>query len=135
MFKDMDLLEERESSDLTSASELWLARLMVTGGYVGWLVEHDGLVAAGAGVLMREQGPVPGCPRAAKWAHIVNVYTERHHRRQGLARRLMETILDWSQANNVDHVTLSASPDGRSLYESLGFRSTSDMKLAGSARI
>jgi GNAT superfamily N-acetyltransferase len=135
MFKDMGLLEAREFNDLASAAEPWLARLMATGEYVGWLIENDGQSVAGAGVLLREQGPVPGCLRVGKWAHVVNVYTEPQHRRQGLARRLMETVLEWCRVNGVDHVTLAASATGRPLYESLGFRSTRDMKLVGSAQI
>jgi GNAT superfamily N-acetyltransferase len=135
MFMDMGLLEMHEAGDLKHTSELWLGRLIVRNEYVGWLVECNGHVIAGAGVLMREQGPVPGCLRVGKWAHIVNVYTERQYRRQGLARRLVTTILEWCRDNNVNHVTLAASAEGRSLYESLGFRPTSDMKLTGSARI
>jgi len=135
MFKDMGLLEERDVGELAAVSAPWLTRLLTTGEYVGWLIELDGSTVAGAGVLLREQGPGPGCLRVGKWAHVMNVYTKRHHRRQGLARHLMKTILDWCQANTIDHVTLGASPEGRPLYESLGFRPTADMKLQGSARI
>ncbi len=49
-------------------------------------------------------------------------------RRRGLARFLMDAILEWADLNHVDHLTLSASQDARILYESLGFTSTSDMK-------
>jgi len=135
MFADMGLLTAQETGELEQASESWVARLLATGEYIGWLAECDGKIVAGAGALMREQGPAPGFPRVGKWVHIVNVYTERPYRRQGIARELMTTILDWCQANAIMHVTLGASADGRALYESLGFRQTSDMKLAGSARI
>jgi GNAT superfamily N-acetyltransferase len=130
MFMDMGLLQSDEASELTCAAESWLPRLIARGEYVGWLFECDGHVIAGAGALLRQQGPVPGCLRPGKSAHIVNVYTERPYRRKGLARRLMGTALEWCRANQVDHVTLSASAEGRSLYESLGFRSTPEMKLA-----
>lgn len=77
---------------------------------------------------MRERGPAPGCLRVGKWAHIVDAHPEPQCRRQGLARRLM-TILAWCRDSEVDHVTLGASPQGLSLYESLGFKPTSQMKL------
>jgi GNAT superfamily N-acetyltransferase len=131
MFTENSLLQERESGEIEAASVAWLDRLIST----GWLVEFNARTVAGGGILLREQGPLPGCPRVGKWAHVLNVYTERHHRRQGLARRLMQTILGWCQVNNVDHVTLSASHQGRPLYESMGFRPTRVMKLEGSAGI
>jgi hypothetical protein len=37
--------------------------------------------------------------------------------------------LAWCGEERFDHVTLSASDEGRPLYESLGFRATADMKL------
>jgi GNAT superfamily N-acetyltransferase len=135
MFREMGLLDEHEASDLQIASAAWLTRLLTADGYIGWLVEHDGHCVAGAGVILREQGPSPGCLHVAQWAHIVNVYTESQHRRRGLARWLMQTILNWCEVNVVEHVTLAASPEGRPLYESLGFKPTADMKLAGLARI
>jgi len=42
----------------------------------------------------------------------------------------METILDWCASQGIDHVTLAASDEGKPLYESLGFKPTSEMKLS-----
>jgi GNAT superfamily N-acetyltransferase len=60
---------------------------------------------------------------------VLNVYTEPQHRRQGLARKLMLVVLDWCRANRVRPVILHSSDEGRPLYESLGFRPTSEMRL------
>jgi predicted GNAT family acetyltransferase len=60
---------------------------------------------------------------------IVNVYTEPDHRRRGLARRLMVTMLDWLRQEGYGTVSLHASDYGRALYESLGFRATNEMRL------
>ena len=135
MFRDMGLLDDQEFSGLKDASEAWITQCMISGAYAGWLIESGGNVIAGAGILLRKQGPIPGCLHVAYWAHVVNVYTDPKHRRQGLARRLMHAILDWCKANGVEQVTLSSSEEGRALYESLGFEPTADMKLAVSAQI
>ena len=97
---------------------------------MGWLVEQRRTVVAGGGIFVRELGPVPGCYRVGRWGHIANLYTEPAHRRHGLARRLMRTMLDWCNSHDIDHVTLAASDEGRPLYESLGFKATSEMKLS-----
>jgi GNAT superfamily N-acetyltransferase len=129
MFRDMGSVSADESELLRRAGEPWLSGKLTNGDYVGWLVEHRGIVVAGGGIFVRELGPVPGCYRVGRWGHIANLYTEPSHRRRGLARRLMRTILDWCMVYQFDHVTLSASDEGRPLYESLGFSTTSEMSL------
>ena len=130
MFRDMGLVSAAEYELLREASGPWLEGLLSKGHYVGWVVEYEQAAVAGGGVLIREMGPVPGCCRVGRWAHVVNVYTKPHHRRRGLARRLMQTILDWCASHAIDHVTLAASDEGRPLYEALGFRPTPEMKLS-----
>jgi GNAT superfamily N-acetyltransferase len=58
----------------------------------------------------------------------VNVYTLGKFRRRGLARWIMEAILLWCRENDIDVVILHASPTGKSLYESLGFAPTNEMR-------
>ena len=130
MFQDMGELPASDIEIMRKESEIWLAPRIVSGDYMGWLIEHAGVVVAGAGVQLRDLCPVPRGCRAGRWAHIVNVYTEPMYRRAGLARLLMETILKWCRSNAIDHVTLATSKQGRPLYQSLGFESDSTaMKL------
>ena len=60
---------------------------------------------------------------------IVSMWTEPEHRRRGLGRRIVESILAWGKANGVARFTLHASDDGRPLYELFGFRGTNEMRL------
>ena len=124
MFRDMGEVSGSDFDLLLTASEAWLAQRLASGEYLGWVVEegHSKRIVAGGGLLLREMWPVPGCPRPGRWAHIGNVYTEPTFRRNGLARLVMQAILDWCRANEVDHITLAASGDGRPLYVSLGFQ-------------
>jgi GNAT superfamily N-acetyltransferase len=62
-------------------------------------------------------------------AYIANIYTKPDYRSRGIARRIMNTILDWCRAEGVEGVALHASPFGRPLYESLGFEPTNEMRL------
>jgi GNAT superfamily N-acetyltransferase len=121
MFREMGLLRPEEFEVLRKASEDWLAPQLASGEYIGWLVEQRGAIVAGGGVLLREMGPVPGCCRPGRWAHVGNVYTERGQRRRGLARLVMEEILQWCRSSAIDHVTLAASDEGRPLYQLLDF--------------
>jgi GNAT superfamily N-acetyltransferase len=129
MFRDMGSVSPEESELLRIASEPWFSNLLTDGDYLAWLVEHDGAVVAGGGIFVQEGGPAPGRYRMGRLGHIANVYTEPAHRRRGLARRLMETMLNWCASNGIDHVTLGASDEGKPLYESLGFKPISHMML------
>jgi GNAT superfamily N-acetyltransferase len=124
MFHDMGVATPEEAEALREASEPWIAKLMATAEYVGWIMRNCGSDVAGGGIILLERGPVPGCARIGRWAHIVNIYTVPEHRRRGLARRLVHAILDWCKTHAIDHVTLGASDQSKTLYESPGFQPT-----------
>jgi GNAT superfamily N-acetyltransferase len=100
--------------------------------YHHWFIDRgNGVqtgVAAGAGVSLNRFYPGPRDPRPQR-AWILNVYTERDCRRQGMARKLVETAIDWCRHNGIRSVYLHASQYGMSLYESLGFVSSNEMRL------
>jgi GNAT superfamily N-acetyltransferase len=52
---------------------------------------------------------------------VFNVYTEVSHRKQGLARKLMDAMHQWCRAEGIERVVLNASTFGQSLYESMGY--------------
>ena len=62
-------------------------------------------------------------------ATILNVYTDPEYRRRGIARLLMETMIDWCKRKGLARVNLHASDAGRHLYESLGFEPSNEMRL------
>jgi GNAT superfamily N-acetyltransferase len=59
------------------------------------------------------------------------VFTEPDWRRQGVAVRLLQTIIAWARAERLDRLVLHASEAGRLLYTGLGFVGTNEMRLAG----
>jgi len=130
MFRDIGTLPDGDVEALFSASVPWFQRLFDRQEFVGWLVHHGQEVVAGGGIHLREMGPVAGCYRLGRWGHIANIYTLPSHRRRGLARSLVEEMLRWSEQNYLDQLTLTASGEGRPLYESLGFTPTADMKFS-----
>jgi len=85
-------------------------------------------IVAGAGVTIVAWSGSPDEPEPRRgW--IQNVYTEPDFRRLGLARRLMETVVEWCRAEGFASVSLHASVFGRPLYESMGFEQTNEMRL------
>ena len=112
---------------------------LASGEYIGWLVpdpEDADKIIAGAGVILRQIPPIP-LRRAsgetvvydAGQALIVNVFTEPEWRRRGIARLLLEQIIAWCREERIESVVLHGSEEGRALYQRLGFRQTSEMRL------
>jgi ribosomal protein S18 acetylase RimI-like enzyme len=61
---------------------------------------------------------------AKKRLHISAVYTDPNVRRQGIARQLIQKVLDWGRRMNAEEADLNvlvANPSRR-LYERLGFQ-------------
>ncbi len=61
------------------------------------------------------------------YAH--SVYTEPKHRRNGLARRILNGMIEYCHENGWPRINLHASELGRGLYEDLGFKPTNEMRL------
>ena len=59
----------------------------------------------------------------------MTVVTVPRYRRRGIARRVMQVILEWLAEQGIQRVALHTSDDGRSLYESLGFQPSNEMRL------
>ena len=53
---------------------------------------------------------------------ILNVYTKPEYRRQGIAKKLMNHLLEEGKKLDLDFVELKATEDGFPLYRSIGFK-------------
>lgn len=129
MFRDMGEGTVEELDRMVEVASPWLTRAMEDGLYRHWLaIDESGRVAGGGGVLL---SPWPANPHdpCTERAVILNVYTEPEFRRRGVARRVMTAILAWIKAYGLRGVNLHASPEGRTLYEKLGFEATNEMRL------
>jgi GNAT superfamily N-acetyltransferase len=129
MFFDMGHQDEQALEEMSEKFRAWLRRKMNAGEYLGWFaIAPDESVAAGAGLWLMDWPPhmISG----GKWrGNILNVYTVAEYRRQGLARQLMLRAMEWCAREGVVTVILHASPEGRALYERLGFEPTNEMQL------
>jgi GNAT superfamily N-acetyltransferase len=129
MFEDMGYRDVVALDRMTASSAALLGASLRERNYRGWLVELDGAgVVAGGGLISLEFQPHP-VNAGSRRSWIVNMFTEPEHRRRGLARWIVETIVAWCRDSGLPGVYLHASDDGRGLYASLGFEPTSEMRL------
>lgn len=90
-------------------------------------------------VLALERGQVIGCATlcyirlmptfshpTGKRAHLMNVYTRESHRRQGIAARMVEMLVQEARGRGVTEISLDATESGRPLYEKMGFAASEE---------
>lgn len=120
----MEALEENRAYYMP-----WLTDQLTRDNYTGLLVEYEGNVVAGAGYWVSIGAPLPHLQSGdLRRATIVNVYTQPEHRRKGLARQMVEQLMDIAKTAGYPVTNLHASDAGRPLYESLGFGKTNELQ-------
>ena len=141
MFRDMGSVQRDVEASLREAATTHIRDAMQAGEYVAWLAypaDEPQRVVGGTGVQLRRLLPRPEVGGArvlvGREGIVLNMYVDRDYRRQGVARRLIESILAWVPGTDIVRLVLHASPDGRPLYESLGFVQTNEMRYARTLR-
>lgn len=138
MFRDMGRINAVAYETLAAASEAYFERAIPAGEYVAWVAtprDEPDTVIAGVGVQIRNLLPRPAEDGMrlldGPEGIVLNVYTERDWRRRGVAELLMRELVSWARTQHLGRLVLHASPDGRRLYEKLGFVPTNEMRYTG----
>jgi len=132
MFEEMGFRDAGVLNRVEAVSREYFTEALRAGTYVGWIAgDTAGQVVGGGGIVVAAWPGYPG-EGQAKRAWILNMYTEPEARRRGVARRLMQMMVEWCRIEGYGSVSLHASAAGRPVYESFGFKSTNEMsrKLA-----
>lgn len=90
-------------------------------------------------VLAIDKGEVIGCASISymrimptfshptgRRAHLMNVYTRNEYRRRGIARKMCVMLIEDAWNRGATEISLDATTMGRPLYESLGFKATTE---------
>lgn len=128
MYEAMGYDNPEALAAMASITAEYLSNAMGNGSFRGWLAVHGSRVVGGGAVVIAAWPSHPydlECRRAT----VLNVYVDPDCRRQGIARRLMQTMIEWCRKQGFARVYLHASESGRPLYESMGFEPTTEMQF------
>jgi GNAT superfamily N-acetyltransferase len=129
MFEEMGFRDAAVLNQMEESSRMYFSEALRTGSYKAWLAEApNGRIVAGGGIVIADWPGYPG-ENHAKRAWILNMYTAPEARRHGVAKQILEIMLDWCRSEGFSAVSLHASSTGRPLYEAAGFQSTNEMRL------
>ena len=87
---------------------------------VVWIATENEYIIGTAGVCFFQYPPSFSNP-TGRIAYITNVYTKTQYRKQGIATKLLELILEDIKNTGCKFARLHASSQGKKLYEKIGF--------------
>jgi GNAT superfamily N-acetyltransferase len=129
MFEEMGFRDTAVLDRVEDLSREYFSEALSLGTYRGWLAnEWNGQIVGGGGIMVADWPGYPGENHAER-AWILNMYTEPRARRCGVAKRLLEVMIEWCRIKGFNSVSLHASSAGRPLYETVGFQQTNEMTL------
>jgi ribosomal protein S18 acetylase RimI-like enzyme len=106
----------------------WLLAHIANKTYIGVFAVEDDTVLSAAGMYIMDFPPGP-LTFHDKSAYLLNVYTFPEYRGRGLAKQLVQYLIDEAQKRGIRRILLHASDAGRPLYEAMGFTITNEMRL------
>jgi GNAT superfamily N-acetyltransferase len=129
MFEAMGVDDAQRLAATDAANAAYFTQAIPTGQFHGWLaVTAAGEAVGSGGVVIDQHPPGPG-NLSGRVGYIMNLVTDPRYRRQGVARRVMQAMIDWLADQGIQVMALHATEVGRPLYEELGFTDSNEMRL------
>ena len=116
---DRGSLTETEEAALKKVLPDYFTRNLGT-MFFAYLIEIDGRAVSTAYMAVSEKPANPAFI-TGKIGTILNVYTDPAYRRRGLATQVLKKLIERAKVENLSKIELSATADGRPVYEKLGF--------------
>lgn len=114
------LSDDVDMSEVEKQSYDYYTHALKTGEHIAYLVyDNDKFIGAG-GVSFYQVMPTYHNPSGNK-AYIMNMYTAPEYRRQGVAYRTLDLLVNDARKKGILQIGLEATDMGRPLYEKYGF--------------
>lgn len=110
----------QEDIDLMPSLKDYYDRHMADGTFVSWLALDEGEIIGTSGMSFVEKPPYFSCPNG-RIGLLSSMYTAPSHRRQGIARKLLEKVIEEAREYGCSVVQITASDMGVYLYTDFGF--------------
>ena len=114
------LSDDADMTEVEHQSYEYYQKALRDGTHTAYLAFDGDRFAGAGGISYYQVMPTFHNPSGNK-AYIMNMYTRPEYRRQGIARRMLDILINDAKARGISFITLEATMMGRSLYESAGF--------------
>jgi len=117
---DWGSVPEETDKAVRSRFHDYLTGHLASGDFAGMLAVEGETVMGAAYLVINEKPANPVYPNGITGL-ILNVLTYPEYRRRGIATRLIEAIIDEARQAGASCLELSATEEGKPLYEKMGF--------------
>ena len=129
MFESMGFDDPAQLQAADEAAAAYFSATIPIHEFYGWLAFNAAGQAIGSGGAVIDRHPPGPSNLSGQSGYIMNISTDPLYRRRGIARSMMQVILDWLAERGIAKATLHATEAGRPLYEQLGFVESNEMRL------
>ena len=124
-FKDMSKHQEKQIKE-----ELQVYFMEHLGrDFMAYIAEENGEIVSSVFLVMIEKPANPNF-MTGKIGNVLNVFTKPEYRRQGLANRLLKTMIEEAKSKRISYLELMATEQGYPLYKKLGFEEAKSHAVA-----
>ena len=106
---------------LQSALKDYYNRHLADGTFVSWLAVDGNKIIGTSGMSFVEKPPYFGCP-TGRLGLLSSMYTNPNYRRMGIAKELLNRVIEEARAYGCGAVHITASDMGVKLYTDYGFK-------------
>tara|TARA_Y100000588_G_C13993638_1_gene812617 strand:- start:57 stop:452 length:396 start_codon:yes stop_codon:yes gene_type:complete len=121
--------DEERINAMSAYSAAQFAGMMEEGELVAWVAAATSGEVVACGALSFYYLTSKPFNIEGKYGYISSMYTAEEHRRQGLARRILQEILNYAKDTGLRDLKLHASEVGEPLYSAEGFVALNEMGL------
>jgi GNAT superfamily N-acetyltransferase len=106
----------------------YFTRYLKSGLFISWVAEYENKSVGFSGMVIREQPGNFEIP-SGKTGYILNMFTLKDFRKNGIASLLFQKLIDEAKQINLDKIELHATKDGEPVYRQFGFDEPHDKAL------
>jgi ribosomal protein S18 acetylase RimI-like enzyme len=130
LFKELgEVRSEQEEALVITVTREYLEEVLSKNEFISYLALLNGEVISVSGMALFKRPPYLENLKGLE-AYILNMYTIPPYRRKGLARSLLERLIEECKKMGVKRIWLHSSDDGKPLYSKMNFTlNHSEMEL------
>lgn len=114
------------SETLLESNRNFYLRNIPDGSHLAFVASMDGEDVGCGAICFSEELPSPDNP-SGKCGYLMNIYVRKNFRMHGVGHDIVKKLVEEAKKHHCDKIYLETTPEGRPVYESLGFRDLPDM--------
>lgn len=117
---DLGNLSESDEKTIREQSKIYFAKHIHAGDFIALMAKIDGKIVSAAFLAIQEKPANPSFITGITGT-LLNVITYPEYRKQGIASKVVQRIINEAEKMGVSSIDLSSTEDGKTLYEKIGF--------------